>query len=90
MKSLRVTHIPQVPMKGFIKEVRNEREAFLLYMTFAEQHLFLYQNNVIPDYSNAVIVEQKYDGSEEWEDFWDDENSLEWDEYITQFEDQLS
>lgn len=86
-KRLRVTHIPQVPMKGFEVEVMSEREAYLLCEVFANQHLFLYENNVIPDYSNAIIVEQWEDG--EWQVFFDHKNGLEWDDFVAEFEDQL-
>lgn len=86
-KKLRVTHIPQLPMKGFSVEVQNEREAYLLRNALADQHLFLLKENVIPDYSNAIYVEQWEDG--EWQSYFDHENGLEWDEFVVQFEDQL-
>ena len=80
---LRVVHIPQVPMKGFKVEVRNEREAFLIQNTLADQHLFLFENDVIPDYSNVIIVEMFDDG--EWLDYYNEDELMEWDELISTY-----
>ncbi len=80
---LRVVHIPQVPMKGFEVEVRNEREAYLVYQTLANQHLFLYENNVIPDYSNVIFVEMFEDG--EWVSYWNEKEMMEWDDMVNEY-----
>lgn len=85
---LRVSHYPQIPCKPFSAEVRNEREAYLLYQTLANQHLFLYDNNFIPDYSNILLVEMYEDG--EWVDYWNEEEGMEWDEFVGEFENRLS
>jgi len=81
---LRVVHIPQVPMDGFTIEVKNEREAFLIEETLANQHLFLYENDVIPDYSNVICVEMWDDELEpdedglKWTDYYNEEEELDW------------
>ncbi len=54
---LRVCHFPQIPCKPFIVEVNNEREAYLIEQVFANQHLWLFENKMISDYCNAIIVE---------------------------------
>ena len=77
---LRVVHIPQVPMKGFTVEVENEREAYLVYNVMADQHLFLFENNVIPDYSNVIFIEMLEDG--EWVNYWNESEMMEWDEVV--------
>ncbi len=83
---LRVVHIPQVPMDGFKVEVRNEREAYLIANTLADQHLFLFNNFVIPDYSNAIFVEMYDNDSDEWVIYYNDSEGMEWDELIEVYE----
>lgn len=82
-KPLRVVHIPQVPMKGFEVLVSNEWEAFLISATLAYQHLFLYTNEVIPDYSNAIFVEMYEEG--EWVDYWNDEELMDWEDLCFEY-----
>lgn len=84
---LRVVHIPQVPMKGFAVDVMNEREAFLIDHAFANQHLFLLEKNVIPEYSNVIFVqmwdenlEPDKDG-EKWTDYYNEHEDMEWEEF---------
>ncbi len=84
---IRVTHIPQVPMQGFSVEVKNEREAYLLENTLANQHLFLLENNVIPDYSNAIFIEMFEDGY--WCDYYNEDEGMEWDEFVETYKDKL-
>ena len=76
---LRVVHIPQVGVNGsdsFIVEVDNEKEANLVVNTIANQHLWLFENNYIPDYSNALFVEM-YE-NDEWVDYYNNELDLTW------------
>ena len=93
---LRVIHIPQVPMEGFKVEVRNEREAFLLQNTFANQHLWLLEKNVIPDYCNVILVEMwdedldLDENGEKWTDYWNEEEMMEWDDFVQEYNDYLS
>lgn len=83
---LRVWHIPQVPMDAFIVEVENEREAYLVSNTLADQHLWLLENNVIPDFSNAIGVEMLGEDGE-WESYYNNEELMEWEELVeTYFE----
>lgn len=75
---LRVSHYPQVPCKPFIIEVKDEEQAAIVVKTMALQHLFLYDNNFIPDYCNAILVEMFEDG--EWVDYYNEEEGMDWDE----------
>ena len=92
---LRVSHFPQIPCKPFRVEVRNEREAFLVYNTIADQHLFLYENNFIPDYSNTLMIQmwdddlEPDDNGEKWTDYWNEEEVMEWDEFSNTYHEQL-
>ena len=67
----RVVHLPQVPCKPFIAPARTFDEAVAISETLGLQHLFLYEGNFIPDYSNVIAI-QVWDG-EEWEDMDEDE-----------------
>lgn len=77
MPKLRVCHYCQIPCKPFIVKVDNEKEAYLVEQALTNQHLFLYENNIIPDYCNAITVDMLVDN--EWENFEKDE--LDWDQY---------
>jgi hypothetical protein len=85
---LRVVHFPQVGVsKNFAVEVKSEREAYLVLNTLANQHLFLYENKFIPDYSNIILVEMYNEEIDEetkqpygWEDYFNDEMGFEWDD----------
>ena len=76
---LRVVHYPQVPCKPFTVEVKDENEALKICETLANQHLFLFDNNFIPDYCNVIIV-QMYDEEYGWVDYWNEEEEMDWDE----------
>lgn len=83
---LRVCHFAQVPCKPFIVDVKDEFEAKKISDVLAAQHLFLYAENIIPDYSNIISVEM-YDedsdgeGNPGWIDYWNEEEGMEFDEF---------
>jgi Superinfection exclusion gene product 17 len=84
---LRVLHFAQVPCKPFIVEVKDEVEAKKIIDTLAFQHLFLLEQNIIPDYSNSIIVEMYDESIEEgtkkpygWGNYWNEEEMMEWSE----------
>ena len=79
---MRVCHFPQVPCDPFVVECDNEYEANLIVNTLANQHLFLYDNNIITDYSNAILVEMKNPETDKWEDYFNEDEVMEWDEYV--------
>jgi len=89
---LRVVHFPQVGSckHSFKVEVKNEAEAFLMLNALASQHLWLEKHHIIPDYSNALFVEM-YDESindeteERWTDYYNEEEGLDWDEFVTKY-----
>ena len=86
-KKLRVLHFPQIPCKPFIVDVKDEEQALLIRETLANQHLFLYKNNIIPDYSNIITVlmwdeDSDGEGNAGWIDYYNDEESMEFDEFV--------
>ena len=76
---LLVVHIPQIPMKAFEIEVKNEREAYLVINALADQHCFLFDNNVIPDYSNVIFIAM-----------FDEDENMDWDEFIEEYSDYVN
>lgn len=78
---LRVVHFPQLGLsRSFQVEVKNEREAYLVGETIANQHLWLFENNIIPDYCNTIVVEMFCDVEQEWKNYYNDIEHMDWDE----------
>jgi hypothetical protein len=87
---LRVCHYPQVPCSPFIVEVKDEESAHLIKETLANQHLFLYNNNIIPDYSNMISVEMwdensDGEGTAEWVDYYNEFEAMDFDEFVESY-----
>lgn len=57
-KKYRLLHYPQTPSKPFIVESDDLDYLVKLQDVIARQHLFLYENKVIPDYTNSIIIEE--------------------------------
>jgi hypothetical protein len=84
---LRVSHYPQIPCNPFIVEVKDEEQALLIRETLANQHCFLFDNNIIPDYSNAICIEMldensDGEGTPDWVDYYNEEEEMEFDEFV--------
>lgn len=77
---LQVRHYPQIPCEPFIVNVSDEYEAKKIIDMLADQHLFLYNNNIIGDYSNVFSVVMYNEEEQEWEDYWNENEGMEWDE----------
>jgi Superinfection exclusion gene product 17 len=84
---LRVLHYAQIPCKPFVVEVKDEEQALLITEALTNQHLFLFDNNIIPDYSNAIIV-QMWDensdgeGNPDWVDYYNEKENMDFDEFV--------
>ena len=84
---LRVLHFPQIPCTPFFVDVKDEEQALLIRETLANQHLFLYDNNFIPDYSNIVTVvmwdeDCDGEGNADWTDYYNEEEMMDFDEIV--------
>ena len=66
----RVLHFAQVPCKPFVAAAKDMETAVAIAEAVSLQHLFLFDQGIIPDYSNVVTIEV-WDG-EEWEEVDDD------------------
>ncbi len=79
---LRVSHYPQIPCQPFHVDVKDEEQALLIMDTLANQHLFLYENNFIPDYSNMITVTMWDEEDKEWYNYWNEEEGMEWEDFV--------
>lgn len=83
---LRVLHYPQIPCKPFSVDAKDEEDAKRIMNILADQHLFLYDNNIIPDYANALTVvmwdeNSDGEGNADWVDYYNEEEIMDWDEF---------
>lgn len=79
MSKLRIVYIPQVPGKPFIKEVQSRSEGKLIAETLVAFSNFEYENNIKPDYSDMLDLEEFVDG--EWIS-WEDEFGSDFSEWM--------
>jgi len=77
---LQVLHYPQIPCKPFRVDVKDEYEAGRIINILAKQHLFLYEKNIIPDYSNVIEVVMYDEDEKKWITYWNEEECMEWEE----------
>jgi hypothetical protein len=89
---LRVLHYPQVPCKPFEVIVKDEHEAKKILDTLINQHCFLYENNFILDYSNALVVEMYDEAINDednkpfgWSSYYNDDECMDWDEFAEKY-----
>lgn len=80
---LKVLHQPQIQCKAFEVPVADEREAFKIAEVLAKQHLWLFEEHIIPDYCNAIFVVMRE--GDEWVDYYNDHHELEWDDLVTEY-----
>ena len=78
---LRVCHFPQVPCEPFRVSVNNEWEAYLISEVLGNQHLWLFNNEMIPDYSNIITVEMWDKEENDWADYWNESECMDWEEF---------
>jgi len=89
--TLRVVHFPQLGSKaGFFEvAVKDEEQAYFTINLLANQHLWLFENKVIPDYANIISVEMFDDSIDEetgkpygWSNYYNKDECMEWDEFV--------
>ncbi|RYC70737.1 hypothetical protein [Spirosoma sordidisoli] len=80
-KKLRIWHVPQVPGERMIVEVPDLASARLVLNTLAQYDLFQLEQNIKPDFANAQGLEVLDPATGEWEDWYDDETGLSFEEY---------
>jgi hypothetical protein len=85
---LRVSYYAQIPCKPFTVEVANEKEALLIVNTLTNQHLFLFEQKIIPDYCDVINV-QMYDNDDDdgdgWVNYYNEEEEMNWDELVEHY-----
>jgi hypothetical protein len=62
----RVVHHPQIPCEPFTVDVKDLATACTVSEALADQHLFLFENNFIPDYSNVIEVLEWDEEEQDW------------------------
>ena len=90
INKLKVLHYPQVPCMPFEVHVENEREAYLIQGTLANQHLFLFDNNFIPDYANIISVvmydeDSDGEGNPDWVDYYNEFEDMDWEDFVSTY-----
>ena len=80
---LQVRHYPQLPCRPFCVDVKDEFEAKKILDTLANQHLWLYENKIIPDYCNVieVVMLEDEDGNSDWISYWNEKEQMDWNEF---------
>jgi hypothetical protein len=86
---LKVLHYAHL-CKPFEVKVKDEEQAFLIQETLANQHLFLYNENIIDDYSNAIFVlmwDENADGegSSDWVDYYNEKENMDFKEFSEEY-----
>lgn len=82
MNKLRVYHFPQVPCKAFYVEVLDEIEGYRIMEILAQQHLFLYNAKIIPDYSNSIGIEMFDEDEQAWVSYFNKEEDMDWEDFV--------
>ena len=84
---LRVVHYPNIAYKKepYIQEVSNEFEAKVVLDTLANQHLYLLENGFIIDYSNLIYIEMFHHDDNEWIDYYNDFENMDWEEFSEEY-----
>lgn len=84
-KRLQVWHYPQPFSPAFKVDVKDEHEAIKIINTLADQHIWLFKNKFIPDYSNAFTVMMEENGK--WVDYEND--GMVWVDFETLYENEI-
>lgn len=87
---LRVLHFPQIHCPPFFVDVKDEEQAYVVSEALANQHLFLYDNGIIGDYSNVISVvmwDENADGvgNPDWIDYYNEAEGMEFDEFAASY-----
>lgn len=85
---LQVRHYAQIPCVPFCVDVKDEAEAFRISHILAQQHLFLYEKRLIPDFANHIAVVMWDEDMQEWTNYWNEEEFMEWDEFVRAYFDE--
>lgn len=89
-KRLKVQHYPQIPCNPFEVEVKDEYEAARMMNALADQHIWLFKNRIIPDYSNILNVLMWDEEGKDWIDYWNEAEQMNWDDLEAVYEDELT
>lgn len=88
-KRLQVWHYPQVPCEAFKVGVSDEHQAIKIINILADQHIWLFQNKIIPDYSNRFEVVMWDEEESEWVPYWNGEEQMNWEDFEAVYENEI-
>lgn len=88
-KRLQVWHYPQVPCNPFQVDVKDEYEAVKIINTLADQHIWLLQNKMIPDYSNTFEVVMWDEEEQDWAVYYNETEGLDWSDFEEVYENEI-
>lgn len=84
-KRLQVWHYPQMPCEPFKVPVKDEFDAYLISKTLADQHIWLEANKIIPDYTNVLEVMMWDTDKNEWVNYYNDKEEMDWEEFENEY-----
>lgn len=61
--------------------VKDEHEAIKIEQVLDDHMCFLFNENQIDDFSNAILVVMFNEEMQEWEDYYNDKEGMDWDEF---------
>ena len=77
---LEVWHYPQFPCTPFKVPVKDEYEAYKIMTVLADQHNWLFEQNIIPDFSNNISVVMWEESEKDWVSYYNNVEDAEWEE----------
>lgn len=82
-KKYRVCHIPMIPGESFNVEVQSIEEAKKVMDILGDYDLFLEEQHIRGDYSNASFLEEYSEEEQDWVTWMDDDTGIDdVDEYL--------
>ena len=74
----RLLHFPQIPCKPFVVESDDLQYLVNVKKVLVDQHLFLFENKMIPDYCNTVAIQSLVPEEYRDDDYFDPDSPY-WD-----------
>lgn len=75
-KKLRVCHFPMIPGESFDVEVKSIEEAKKVMDILGDYDLFLEEQRIRGDYSNASFLEEYSEEEQDWVSWMDDDTGI--------------
>lgn len=73
----------------FQVDVKDEYEAVKIINTLADQHIWLFQSKMIPDYANDFDVVMWDEDGKEWVPYYNESEGCDWNEFEEIYETEI-